>query len=99
MNLVKQIILFVGLFVISHLVFAQTDKNLQDEKKRLEFDRYFFEGMKEKMIQNYEEAETSFKAAILIDSKNANAFYQLANILLIQKRHSEAIMYAERALN
>lgn len=99
MNLVKRIILFVGLFAISHLVWAQTEKNIQDEKKRLEFDRHFFEGMKEKMIQNYEDAETSFKAAILIDSKNANASYQLANILLIQKRHSEAIMYAERAFN
>jgi len=99
MNSINRILLFFGLLVLSQLSLAQPEKNLQDEKKRLEFDKHFFEGMKEKMIQNYEAAESNFKAAILIESKNANVHYQLANILVVQKRYSEAIMHAERAFH
>jgi hypothetical protein len=54
MNSINRILLFFGLLVLSQLSLAQPEKNLQDEKKRLEFDKHFFEGMKEKMIQNYE---------------------------------------------
>ena len=99
MNPNIRIILWLGLSFLSQLVLAQTDKNQLSEKKRLEFDKHFFEGMKEKMIENLEAAESAFNAAILVNPKNANVHYQMAQIMLIQKRQDAAIYHAERAFN
>jgi tetratricopeptide (TPR) repeat protein len=49
------------------------------------------------MILNYEEASKEFKAAILIDTKNANAHFQLASILLAEKRNAQALEESKRA--
>jgi tetratricopeptide (TPR) repeat protein len=99
MNLFNRIFLLFSISFSSFFVWAQPGKNTLDEKKRMEFDLHFFDGMKEKMINNFIEAETAFRAAILVDPKNANVHYQMACVLLAQKKQDEAIFEAERAFN
>lgn len=92
-------ILFLYLLLLSAScsLYAQAVKDHLTEKQRMEFDKHFFAGMKEKMIANLEDAEKEFRLAISIDSKNANVRYQLAQILLNQNKRDEALIHAEQA--
>jgi len=84
----------IGLFT-----YAQQNKGKIGERQKMDFDKHFFGGMKEKMIKNFDEAETEFRSAINFDPSNANVHYQLATILIAKKKNSEAIFEAERAFN
>lgn len=64
----------------------------------MEFDKYFFAGMREKMINNFAEAEENFKKALEIDPSNANTQFQLSNVLLQVKKVAEAEIINERAV-
>ncbi|OYU97727.1 MAG: hypothetical protein CFE21_05415 [Bacteroidetes bacterium B1(2017)] len=79
------------------VTFAQSQKDGLGEGQRREFDKHFFAGTKDKMIKAYEDAEIEFKGAIAIDGSNAAAHFQLASVLLPQKKESEALVEAERA--
>lgn len=68
------------------------------EKERLEFDKFFFAGHKEKMIKNYEDAERDFKQALNINAQSADANFQLSLVLWASKKYDEAIIYAEKAV-
>jgi tetratricopeptide (TPR) repeat protein len=87
---------FLG-FILSQFLLAQNNKSTLSEKQRMDFDRHFFGGMKFKMIRNFEDAESEFKNAEIIDPSNADVHYQLATVLLSVKRNSEALFEAERA--
>jgi tetratricopeptide (TPR) repeat protein len=91
-------LLFAGLACLLCLYsFAQPPKGKLSERQKMEFDKHFFGGVKEKMIKNSEEAELEFRSAIKIDNNNANVHYQLATILIGKKNYSEAIYEAEIA--
>jgi tetratricopeptide (TPR) repeat protein len=79
------------------VVFSQPTKEVIKERQKMEFDKRFFAGMKEKMIKNYDEAIFEFKEAIKLEPNNANVHYQLATVLLSTKHGEEAIDEAERA--
>ncbi len=68
------------------------------EKERLEFDKFFFAGHKEKMIKNYEDAEREFRQALSINAQSADANFQLSVVLWASKKYDEAIVYAEKAV-
>ncbi len=92
-------VFFAFIWLFPALVTAQKGKSSLTDQQRLEFDKRFFSGMKEKMIKNNEDAASEFKMAILIDPGNANVHFQLASVLLPQKKNEEAILEAERAFN
>jgi tetratricopeptide (TPR) repeat protein len=83
------------LFLLFAHSFAQP---AMSEKDRLSFDKLFFDGNKEKIIKNYEEAEKHFKAALAINQSSADVNFQLAFVLYSNKKRDEAINYAEKAV-
>lgn len=84
-------------FIFPFIVFSQPNNLSVAEHKKMEFDKHFFAGMKEKMIKNYDESILEFKQAILIEPSNANVHYQLATVLLLLGKNEESIAEAERA--
>lgn len=75
---------------------AQTGK--LTEEQRLAFDKVYFKAMKEKMQGNYDDAELSFREAIILDKENANVYYQIAEINFTQKKLREAIKFGQMAV-
>ena len=84
-------------FIFPFIVFSQPNNLSVAEHKKMEFDKHFFAGMKEKMIKNYDESILEFKQAILIEPSNANVHYQLATVLLLLGKNEESIAEAEIA--
>lgn len=84
--------LFLLLFLFPALLLAQPKQKVQplSEAQRLEFDKLFFNGMREKLINNNKEAEAAFKQALKINPQNANAWFQLSTVLVLQKQYNEA---------
>jgi len=88
------VVLFFCL-IISISAFAQADK--LSEGKRKEFDRLFFEGLKEKVNGNLVKAEEGFVRALNLDPDNANVHFHLAQIYLHQKNLAGAEPHALQA--
>ncbi|MFY8020596.1 MAG: tetratricopeptide repeat protein [Bacteroidia bacterium] len=82
--------------LVSSFAFGQ--KKALTEIQKMEFDKYFFAGMREKMINNFADAEDNFKKALEIDPSNANTQFQLSNVLLQQKKVAEAEIINEKAV-
>lgn len=72
------------------MLLAQNKKPQISEAQQLEFDRLFFDGMKEKLINNNAKAEDYFRKALKINPANANTWYQLSSVLILQKKMPEA---------
>lgn len=89
-------LLLLGFLLIQFSAFAQTGK--LNEEQRLAFDKVYFKAMKEKMQGNLDDAEFSFREAIVLDKENANVYYQIAEINFIQKQLKEAIKFAQMAV-
>ncbi|MDV7402916.1 tetratricopeptide repeat protein, partial [Arthrospira platensis SPKY1] len=69
------------------------------EAQTLEFDRLFFNGIREKLINNNKEAELAFKQALKINPQNANAWFQLSTVLVLQKQYIEAEEACRKAVS
>lgn len=93
----KIFFLLFGLLITFNAI-AQRKPDKLSEEQRKEFDLQFFAGMKEKIINNYQDAETGFRKALQIDDQNANAHFQLATVLYAQKKNQEAMFEAEKAV-
>lgn len=95
--MMKRILILIVGFFLFHTGMAQKPKGGISEKQRMDFDRHYFGGMKEKMIQNYDGAESEFRQAIQIDPLSGDAHYQLSTVLMTKKRGDEALFEAEKA--
>lgn len=82
--------------VIGNAVNAQVGKLTEEQK--INFDKVFFKGVKEKMQGNLSEALFAFKEALIIDAENANLYYQISEIYYTQKNVKEALKFAEIAV-
>jgi len=89
-------LLFQPLFLLTASIAFGQQKPLP-EAQRIEFDKYFFNGMREKLIGNYAEAESNFLKASEIDPSNANNWFQLSSTLLQSKQVAKAEIYGEKA--
>lgn len=70
---------------------------LSEEQVR-KFDNAFFEGIKYKSLEQYPEAIRSFEKAIQLDPSQAAAYYELAQVYLLDDRAEPAQLAAERAV-
>jgi len=75
---------------------AQNQKELS-EKSRIEFEHLFFDGAREKVLGNYETAESHFLQALKVDPNNAAAMYELATIYTFQSNKNQALIYSKKA--
>ncbi len=80
---------------------AQRRKKKKDKKPGYEDERklteLFYEGNKQKMLGNFEEAAGNFHECIKIDPNHAASYYELANLLTISEKLEDALPFALRA--
>ena len=71
-------------------------KELSD-KERIEFEYYFFNANKEKVLGNYDLAENLFSQALHLNPSSAATMYELANIYAFQNNKNQSLFYSKRA--
>jgi tetratricopeptide (TPR) repeat protein len=67
------------------------------DKDRVNFEYLFFNANKEKVLGNYELAETYYSQALRINPNSAATMYELANIYLFQNNKNQALFYSKKA--
>lgn len=72
------------------------DKGLS-EKDVVQFKFVFFNANKERILGNYDLAETLFSQALKIDPKSAATMYELANIYSFQNNKNQALFFSKKA--
>lgn len=78
---------------------AQADAGRKElnEKEKIEFGRNYLDGTKEKILGNYESAESFFRNAIAIDPSSAAAHYELGLVYNYQKNFQASFQAFEVA--
>ncbi|HEY0030363.1 MAG TPA: tetratricopeptide repeat protein [Bacteroidia bacterium] len=71
-------------------------KGLAD-KDLVQFKYIFFNANKERLLGNYDLAETFFSQALKLDPNSSACMYELANIYAFQNNKNQALFYAKRA--
>lgn len=66
-------------------------------KERVEFEYHFFNANKEKILGNYDLAESLFLQALRIDPNSAATMYELANIYSFQNNKHNALLFSKKA--
>ncbi len=67
------------------------------EKDIVLFKRLFFDANKERILGNYDMAETLFAQALKVDPNSAPTMYELANIYSFQNNKNQALFYSKKA--
>ncbi len=62
------------------------------------FNQHYYEGSKQKILGNYDEAEKEFKEALSIIPASSETMYQLANVYFKNKKIDEALHWAEMSV-
>ncbi len=68
-----------------------------DDKDIVLFKRLFFDANKERILGNYDMAETLFAQALKVDPNSAPTMYELASIYAFQNNKSQALFYSKKA--
>ncbi|HOZ30450.1 MAG TPA: tetratricopeptide repeat protein [Bacteroidales bacterium] len=105
-RLLKQIfkiVLFsvITFSVISCSVNKNTSKPNNDKDPRIKnfnFNFYFLEANKQKILGNFEEALMNYQMALKIDETQSSVYYEIAGILNLQKDYSGALKYAKKSV-
>ena len=103
-------IIIVAIIGVSLKGFSQNDslakvyaaqkniKELQEEQKQLNFQKFFFEALSQKAIENYDKAIIALEKCQNIDPNNTAVSFELSKNYLAQEKYIEAIAYAEKAI-
>ncbi len=75
----------------------RTDNKELSEKSKVEFEHLFFDGTREKILGNYDQAEIRFLQALRLDPTNAATMYELGSIYTYQNKRSQALLYSKKA--
>jgi len=67
------------------------------DRERIQFETYFFNASKEKILGNYDLAETYFSQALRVNPNSATTMYELANIYAFQNNKNQALFYSKKA--
>ena len=96
--IVKKGILFF--FFCSYILVAQAridSLNLQQSKEE-QFQNQFYEGLKQKGIENYNEAITAFTRCAELFPERAVVFYELGDLFLKTKSYNRSENYLQKAV-
>lgn len=66
-------------------------------KQRTDFEFLFFEANRQKILGNYDLAETALLQALQIDPNSAASMYELANIYAFKSNKKQALFYSKKA--
>jgi len=96
--------LLVVIFLLSFSSCKTSQKEVSSVKKgdlndkdKMNFDFLFFNANKEKILGNFDLAETYFIQALKIDQNNAAALYEVANLYSFQKEKTKALVFSKKA--
>lgn len=67
------------------------------EKSRVEFEHLFFDGAREKLLGNYDQAESRFIQALRVDPTSAATMYELGTVYTYQNNKNQALIYSKKA--
>lgn len=73
------------------------DKEALSEEESMNLTYLFYNANKEKITGNIDKAESLFAQCIRIDSRNAAAMYELAQIYANKKKYNDALFFARSA--
>ena len=68
-----------------------------NEKSRIEFEHLFFDGAREKLLGNYDMAESRFLQALRLNPTSAAVMYELGTIYTFQNNKNQALIYSKKA--
>jgi tetratricopeptide (TPR) repeat protein len=74
-----------------------TNSNSLSSEAEIQFKKLFFNATKERILQNYDLAETYFSQALKIDPNSAASMYELAGIYAFQNNKNQALFYSKKA--
>ncbi len=74
-------------------------KEVKNEQKYLEYKNAFYEGEKQKMLGNYNEAVSYFLKCLSLSPNKPTPAYEIANIAVINKDIESAAKFAQQAYN
>jgi len=77
---------------------AEDQSKTLTQKEKLQNTSLLIDGMKEKMLGNYEKAITSFTKCMSADPHNSTAMYELASVYVLQSNYNEALPFAKKAI-
>ncbi len=94
----------VCLFILSVLIFSscgilhkKAKQGNLSEKVQLEVTTSFINGVREKILGNYEKAITYFLESLKNNPNHAASMYELSEIYFLQKKDKDALSYIEKA--
>ncbi len=76
---------------------ANSSQNNLSDKDKINFERLFFDAAKEKMLGNYELAQTYFEQALKLNPSSSATLYELANIYGFQNNKNQALVFSKKA--
>lgn len=79
------------------LASKETTRKTLTEPERINFTYHFFNGNKEKMLGNYEQAAANFLQCFKIDNTDPAPMYELAFLYSFQGKKQEALAFSKRA--
>lgn len=98
-NITALILILFFVILAGHGLMAQVERDSLNEFQTKELRSAFIEGNKQKILENWEDAEASFKKALKIDPRHDASMYELARIYQRQGRLDDAILLVEDAVN
>ena len=84
--------------VLDSIAAKKNQKELQQEQRNLNFQRFFFEALQQRAIGNYDKALEALDKCQKIRKDDLAIIFELSKNYFAQEKFFEAIIYAERAL-
>jgi tetratricopeptide (TPR) repeat protein len=76
---------------------SEHERSTLSDKELVQFKFLFFEANKDRILGNYDLAETHFYQALKIDPNSASCLYELSGISAFQGNKSQAIFFSKKA--
>lgn len=95
------LLFLLGFSILSCSINKKQPKQNNDKDPRIQsfnFNFYFLEANKQKILGNFDEALQNYQMALKIDETQASVCFEIAGILNLQRDYSGALKYAEKAV-
>jgi tetratricopeptide (TPR) repeat protein len=86
------------IFALCSLLFAPCSYGQDTQEQDNRIKEFFYQGLQQKMVQNYQLAADYFKQVSELDKKNDAAYFELANIAMMQDKYAQAEGYIRQAV-